>query len=536
MNTEEYSLEDILIVLRRRIAYMLAPILAIIPIGLAVIMLLPPLYVAQGKILVESQQISQSLVQSTANNFIDERLQTIRQRVTTRNRLLEVAEKFNLFPREMGLSESEKVRRMKAAFNVNVISATGSKAKKNQPANAIAVTVSYTDRSPDKAFQVTNELMTLILNEDVRTRSEGAATATEFFTQESTRLAAAIDKVENEIADFKSKNSDALPQDLAMHQAALIRAEQDLQSTNGSIQQLEEQLSALQTQIATYLAGAGGTSGPAQEILRLKTQLAALRADKTDAHPDVIAIRQQIGSLERQLAPSGAVQALRRELAAADARLKAARAATPVDDALIKTRRDEANTAREKLSDQIAREAASGSADLMLTQLQSQMDMAGSRLAMLGDQSDALKLTIASLKDSIAKTPIAERALSSLTRDSQNLNNEYQALKNKQATAQLSENLEDNQKAEKLSILESAQRPDKPSSPNRGQLAFLLIAAAIAAGGIVAFTAELLFQTLRGRGHLQSVLHETPIAVIPYFKAEHDARFKLPRFSRPKAA
>ncbi len=536
MENEEYSIEDVLIVLRRRIAYMLAPILIIVPVGFAIIMLLPPLYVAQGKILVESQQISQSLVQSTANTYIDERLQTIRQRVTTRNRLLEVAEKFDVFPREMGLSESEKVRRMKAAFNVNVISASGQKAKKNQPANAIALTISYTDRSPDKAFQVANELMTLILSEDVRTRSEGAATATEFFTQESTRLASAIDRVEFEIADYKSKNADALPQDLTMHQAALIRAEQDLQSTNGSISQLEEQISGVQTQIATYLAGTGGASGPAQEILKLKTQLAALRADKTDAHPDVIAVREQIASFERQLAPSGAVQGLRRELAAADLRLKEARAATPADDALVRQRRDEANAAREKLSAQIAREAASGSADLMLTQLQSQMDMAGSRVSMLGDQADALKLTIASLKDSIAKTPIVERGLASLTRDSQNLNNEYQALKNKQATAQLSENLEDNQKAEKLSILESAQRPDKPASPNRGQLTILLIAAAIAAGALVAFGAEMLFQTLRGRGHLQSVLHETPIAVIPYFKAENDARFKLPRLGRLKPA
>ena len=536
MNNDEYSLEDVLIVLRRRIAYLLAPILIIVPIGLAIIMLLPPLYVAQGKILVESQQISQSLVQSTANTYIDERLQTIRQRVTTRNRLLEIAEKFDLFPREMGLSESEKARRMKAAFSANVISASGQKAKKNQPANAIALTISYTDRSPDKAFQVANEFMTLILSEDVRTRTEGAATATEFFSQESTRLAAAIDKAEAEIADYKSKNADALPQDISMHQAALIRAEQDLQSTNGSITQLEEQISALQTQIATYLAGTGGTSGPAQEILKLKTQLAALRADKTDAHPDVIAVREQIASFERQLAPSGAVQNLRRELAAADVRLKEARAATPADDALIKQRREESSTARERLSAQIAREAASGSADLMLTQLQSQMDMAGSRLSMLGDQSDALKQTIASLKDAIARTPIVERGLASLTRDSQNLNNEYQALKNKQATAQLSENLEDNQQAEKLSILESAQRPDKPTSPNRGQLAILLIAAAIAAGGLVALGAEMLFQTLRGRGHLQALIDETPIAVIPYFKADNDARFKLPRLGRLKPA
>lgn len=534
MNNEEYSLEDVLIVLQRRLIFLVAAFVLIVPIGLTVIMLLPPLYVAQGKILVESQQISQALVQSTVNTYIDERLQTIRQRVTTRNRLLEVAEKFNLFPRESGLSDSEKVQQMKSSFNLNTISASGK--KRNQPTNAIALTVSYTDKSPDKAFQVANELMTLILSEDVRSRAEGASTATEFFSQETTRLAEAIDKIEGEIADFKTNNADALPQDFSQNQAALLRSEQTLQTNDATMTQIEDQISALQTQIATYLAGAGGSSGPAQQILTLRTQLAALRADKTDQHPDVIALRQQIASLERQLAPSATIQKLRRELADADAALKEARAATPADEALIKERREAANTARERLSSQIAREASSGSADLMLTQLQSQMDLAGGRLAALGDENDALRHTIARLQDSIARTPAVERGLSTLTREYQNLLNEYQALKNKQATAQLSENLEDDQKAERLSILESAQRPDKPTSPNRGQLTILLIAGALGAGAIFAFAAEMLFQSLRGRAHLTSVLSEAPIAVIPYFKADEESRFKLPRGARRRPA
>lgn len=533
---EEYSLEDVLIVLRRRLAFFVAPILIIVPIGLAVIMMLPPLYVAQGKILVESQQISQALVQSTVNTYIDERLQTIRQRVMTRNRLLEVADKYDLFPREMGLSKSEQVKLMKSSFNINAISSAASKNKRNQTGNTIALNISYTDKSPEKAFQVANELITIILSEDVKARSEGASTATEFFTQESKRLGAAIDRVEADIAAYKAKYSDALPQDLQMHQAALTRAEQDLDTTNSSMKQLEDQISALQTQIATYLAGTGGSSGPAQQILQLKTQLAAMLADKTEAHPDVIALRQQIASLERQLAPSGAVQSLRKELAAADQALRAARAASPDNEALIKQRRDAANSARERLSAQISREASSGTADLMLTQLQSQMDTAGNRLVALGDQADALVKTISSLKDAIARTPEVERGLSSMTRDQQNLLNEYQALKNKQATAQLSQNLEDDQKAERLSILESAQRPDAPSSPNRGQLAILLVAGAFAAGALVAFGAEMMMQTLRGRGHLIAVIEDAPIAIIPFFKAESAPFFRKTRFGRAKAA
>jgi len=534
---EEFSLEDVLIVLRRRIFYFVVPILVIVPVGIAIIMMLPPLFTAQGKILVESQQISEALVRSTTTSFAEERIQTIRQRVMTRARLLEIAEKFDIFANESGLSEGERVRRMRNAFGMGLISATPGRRRRNQPANTIGINVSYTDRSPDKAFQVTNELMTLILSEDVRTRAEGASSATEFFAQESRRLAEAIDKTEEQIADFKAKNADALPESLALNRQTLVRSQEDLSRVEAAITQAEDEMTALQTQIATYLAGTGGANGgPAQEILRLKTQLASLRAAKTEAHPDVIAMREQIASLERQLSPSATVQKLRAQLAAADDALRTARAATPVDEDLVSQRRREAAAARQQLSDQIASEAAAGSADLVMTQMQGRLDMAGSRHASLLDKVDSLKATIDDMDDRIARTPLVERGLSTLTRDIQNLRNEYQALKNKEATAQLSESLEDNQKAEKFSILESAQRPDSPSSPERGKLTLLLILASIGIGVAVAFVAEFLSATLRGRSHLVSVIHEAPIAVIPYFEAENERRFAGLPINRRKAA
>jgi uncharacterized protein involved in exopolysaccharide biosynthesis len=529
---EAFSFEDAIIVLRRRLVYFLAPILIIAPIGLAVIMLLPPMYVAQGKILIESQQIPEELIKSTVSAYAEERIQTISQRVLTRNRLLEIADKYELFPPELGLSEGERVDRMRQAFDMDIIQAQSNDRRRND--TTIAFTLSYKDRSADKAFQVANEFMTLFLSEDARARTLGASTATEFFSEESRRLADLIDEMENKIADYKAKNADALPENLDLHRQTLVRAEEDLARVQASIRLAEEELSALQTQIATYLSGAGGAEGPAGELLKLKTQLAALRADKTESHPDVIAMRQQIAAMERQLAPSPAVQALRRELTAADEAIRAARAAG--DAAAIAERRKEAADIRERLSAQIAREAAAGSADLMMTQLQSRMDMANSRLATLQEQEDALKKTMADMQDRIARTPLVERGLSALTRDYQNVSASYQALRNKQASAQLAENLEDDQKAEKLSILESAQRPDRPSSPDRPRLALFVIAGAIGAGLVAAFGAEMLLSTLRGKRHVTSVAGEAPIAVIPYIRADGEPRFKLPTFRRPKFA
>ncbi|HBK93255.1 MAG TPA: hypothetical protein DDZ68_16455 [Parvularcula sp.] len=535
---DEFSLEDVLIILKRRLVYFLVPVLVLVPAGVIAIMLLPPIYEARGKILIESQQIPEEWVQTTVNAYAEERIQTIGQRVLTRNRLLEVAEKYGLFPRELGLSESERVEKMREAFDVQIISSAPgpSQKKKKKGANdtTIAFTVGYADRSPDKAFQVANEFMTLFLSEDVRTRTEGASTATEFFTQETRRLADLIDEMDERIAKYKSENADALPENLDLHRDTLIRSQEELTRAEAAANLAEEELTSIQTQIATYLAGAGGADGPAQEILRLKTQLAALRADKTDQHPDVRAVRDQIRALERQLAPSAAVQKLRNDLAAADLALREARKAEPVDEAVIAGKRDAAAEAREALSAQIAKEAAAGTADIVMTQLQGRMDTTSSRLAANEDQISALKQTIADMQDRIARTPIVERGLSALTRDYENRTAEYQALRDKQSAAVLSANLEGEQKAEKFTILEAAQRPDKPTSPKRGQLIIMLIAGALAAGAACAAIAEIALASLRGRRHLEAIAKEPPIAIIPYIDGGKTRRLALPRFGRLK--
>lgn len=536
---DEFSLEDVLIILKRRLVYFLAPVLVLVPAGVIAIMMLPPMYEARGKILIESQQIPEEWIQTTVNAYAEERIQTIGQRVLTRNRLLEVAEKYSLFPKELGLSESERVERMREAFDVQIISSAsgpGQKKKKSPNDTTIAFTIGYADRSPDKAFQVANEFMTLFLSEDVRTRTEGASTATEFFTQETRRLADLIDQMDERIAKYKTENADALPENLDLHRDTLIRSQEELTRAEAAVKLAEEELTSIQTQIATYLAGAGGADGPAQEILRLKTQLAALRADKTDAHPDVRAVRDQIRALERQLAPSAAVQKLRGDLASADAALREARKSDPVDEAVITQRREAAAEAREALSRQIAKEAAAGSADIVMTQLQGRMDTTSSRLASSEDQIDALKQTIADMQDRIARTPIVERGLSALTRDYQNRSAEYQALRDKQSAAVLSANLEGEQKAEKFTILEAAQRPDKPTSPKRGQLIIMLIAGALAAGAACAAIAEVALASLRGRRHLEEIAKEPPIAIIPYIDNGKARRLALPRFGRVKPA
>ncbi|MHA7870864.1 MAG: GumC family protein [Hyphococcus sp.] len=524
---DEFSLEDAIIILRRRFFYFLVPALIIAPLGILTVMLLPAKYTAQGTILVESQQIPTELVRSTINAYAQERIQTIKQRVMTRNRLLEVADKYDLFPRALGLSESERVALMRSRLSVSLITADFNRNTSRD--GTIAFTVAYTDRDAGKAYQVANEFMTLFLSEDVRSRTTGASNTTEFFVREAQRLREAVALIEERISTYKTENADALPEHLNMHLDMLERANRDLESADSTITQLEEEERFLQTQL---VAGPASDDSLAQELVRLQNELARLRATYRDSYPEVVAKRDEIAAIKRQMAPSEEIQALRETLAAAEnelSRLERSEGLTP--EALTEAEGN-VEDARLALSEKIAEESRKGASDIAGVQLEGRLAVIANRIRMQKRQGEELRERIADLEARVTKTPEVERGLSALTRDYENIFREYQDVLAKQQDAQLAENLEENQQAEKFSILEPALRPEEPSSPDRPKLIVLALFAALAAGGGMALGVELLMSTVRGRNHLTSITDGHPIAVIPYIPSQEKRRFDLPVIGR----
>src|ERR1700730_11994904 len=100
--------------LKRRALYVAIPFVIIASGGLALAMLWPPTYLSEGRILVQSQQIPTELVRPTVTNAAQERIQVIEQRTMTRENLLAIIDKFQLFPDQRALlSVTQLVELMK---------------------------------------------------------------------------------------------------------------------------------------------------------------------------------------------------------------------------------------------------------------------------------------------------------------------------------------------------------------------------------------------------------------------------------------
>src|SRR3990167_4027750 len=97
--SDEYilTLNDYLAILRRR-AFHIAGVFSLIALATIIIaVVVPPVYQSTGTILIESQQISANLVQGADTASVEEHIAQIKQRVMTRENLLQIVYKYNLY-------------------------------------------------------------------------------------------------------------------------------------------------------------------------------------------------------------------------------------------------------------------------------------------------------------------------------------------------------------------------------------------------------------------------------------------------------
>ena len=118
----------------------------------------------------------------TVTATASERIATIQQRVMTRENLLKIVDKYQMFADQRDkLSRTDLLDLMRADTVVKTI---GIDPQGGQQTLTVAVTVGFTDRRPDIATKVANELITLFLSEDARNRTNRARETTKFLAQE----------------------------------------------------------------------------------------------------------------------------------------------------------------------------------------------------------------------------------------------------------------------------------------------------------------------------------------------------------------
>jgi uncharacterized protein involved in exopolysaccharide biosynthesis len=269
-------------VLKRRAAAFAVPFMMVLALGSLVVLMRPAIYLVEGKILVESPQIPSELVRSTVTAFASERMQLIEQRIMTRDNLLAVASKFNVFGRGQESPSIVALMRLRTQITPSEVRHS----TRPNERQATVFTVSFEHEQPAVALRVVNELITTILNEDLRTRTAYASETTRFLLRETTKIERELSAIEEQIADIKRRRADRAPQ---------------------AMQPGESQLWAL------------------------KAELTQKTSIYSDVHPDIQSLKQKIAALERTIVPAkasepdpGNIEALERQQSSLQKILEAA--------------------------------------------------------------------------------------------------------------------------------------------------------------------------------------------------------------------
>src|SRR5262245_65504508 len=147
-------------ILRKRLLFFVIPFALISSAGFAITMLLPAVYVAEGKLLVESQQIPTELVRPTITASAKERIQVIEQRIMTRENLLSIADKYQMFPgRRQSMSATEVLDLMRQ--RTRMVPFELDQARRRSDTVLIALGLDYESESTEGAMRVADALLRL---------------------------------------------------------------------------------------------------------------------------------------------------------------------------------------------------------------------------------------------------------------------------------------------------------------------------------------------------------------------------------------
>lgn len=529
--------------IRRRLPSGLLVFALFLLVALGLALGLPAIYKSRAVVLIEAQEIPQDMVRSMVTSFADQRLQVISQRVLTNSNLGGIIQKFDLYQAERKKNPLEVVlQKMRKDIIVAPISADVVDPKQGKAVQAtIAFEMSYQNRSPEIAQRVANEIVSLLLNENLKQRTETSTDTLGFLSAEAEKLGATVSELEQRLASFKKTNSDSLPELSSLNLELMNRSEADISALDGQLRSLDQQRVYLESELAqqkpvTQLVSETGERilGPADRLKVLESEFVPLAARYGDKHPDVMAKRREIESLKAQVGAgnSGSELALHLQRAQADYGETLKKYSPDHPDVKRLARQVDSLQVELAKAGRSAPAVASGASpdNPAYIQLKARLDATAGDIASLQSQRATLKAKIANLEQRITSAPETEREYRGLARDYEIAQRKYQEVLAKKQEAELANNLESKQRGERFSLIEPPMIPEQPSKPNRMMIGllglFLSLGAGVGAGALL----ESIDSRIYGRAGVVRLLGVPPLAVIPVLYTEETENKKRSRW------
>ncbi len=523
---------DYLAVFKRRKKVFWVTALAILIATVLVALLLPPVYKSSSTILIEKQEISPELIQTSVASYAEQQIQEVTQRVMTRTNLWRVIDKFNLYPDDRKRETRDTIiEKMRDDIDIEFINAElSSPAQGGRPAQVmIAFTLSYEYPDPAIAQKVASELTSLFLEENLRARTETASEAVQFLTEEARRLKEQVDEIQNRLASFKEKNLDRLPELNELYRSELEQIDRQRMDLSSQERALKDRLFYLQGQLAQIDPHAMAVTSEGVRVLGVHDRLKTLRAEYptllarySPNHPDVLRIKKEIEALEKEANVPPDLQALNAELRQKEAELVTLRKKySERHPSVTKLQREIDNLRKEIKSASPKSSYSSNTSNLKpdnpaYITLQAQLESTRSDLNAIRGIKEELDRREKKIRSHLAGMPLVEKDYQDLLEELDTTIQRYRDIRARELHAKVSQQFEVERKGERLTLIDPPQIPEEADSPKRGLIVLLGLILGVGGGAALAALTEALDNTIHDENMVMALVGVPPLATIPY--------------------
>jgi succinoglycan biosynthesis transport protein ExoP len=484
-----YKPEEFLQILRKRMWFVLVP-WAVVAAGTAgFARFLPDMYRSTAQIQYTPASVTDPNVRQTN---LQDRLRATQETILSRTRLERLVVEFKLY------QDEQKTQAMEDIVSGMRRDITA------QPTKGDVLRVQYQGRNPVTVMKVTERLASYFIDEsqkDSTRRAEGTSAWIEAAIDEKLKQ---LREIEGRLAAYKVQHAGEMPTLLAANVQAVATIQNQLQALNSSITQDTNRVHDLERRIqdTENLTAPAGPPVPAADPTAM---------NGTAAQNYNVAKQQLNNLIARGVKPENwQYQQWERLMKGYEKEMNAQALTAPVSSS---AGLPPAEQARQKSLVGLREEVASLKDGIVQKEAQAKQlrDKAGQ------------------YQSRVDQAPLRDAELTELTREYTTVNDTYQSLLGRRESSAMSVDLNRRQMGEQFILLDSAQVPQRPFSPDRLIINIFGLAGGLALGLALVAVIEYRDNTFKTDAELAGVLALPVLAVVPLMQSDNERRAQFRR-------
>lgn len=458
------SAGEIAQMIKRRKWHILLPTFAIALSVAWVVWSLPSFYESTTFLTLKPPTISANVVQSLSDEDLSQRLQSINQSVLSRSSLEPMVAKYKLFDAEKaaGMPMELIIDRMRKNIKVEP--------EKTNNEKVSGFRITYRDRTPEAARNVTAELASKYVNAQIIESTQSAENTREFIDNQLGQAKSSLDALEKQRLDIMMQNVETLPESsqgliaqldgLRKREETISKDKENLITERGRLHdsiralnsqsRLIENFGEKETQEAVTQASRVEDTPAYAQLIQKRAELSAkldnLKKQYRDKHPDIIQAQTDIDKINEELEKLSKNTEMRVKAASQSSSRKA------------QLQKENLEIEKQKAESQIG-------------QIDQQLQMKDEEMRQNSAQIGVLEAKINTI-------PNVKVALEAINNQYLSAKSTYDDLLKKRNDAQLKVEVQSNAQGETIRVVDAANLPQSPANASKKPM-FILVGAGI---------------------------------------------------------